>query len=84
MDGVGSMDTTKSYDILKVKGKDFSIDPDLVIIEYPLTIFIDDEEIITLLCTPKSLKELTLGFLFSEGFIDDLEAVERIDRKSVV
>lgn len=72
------MDTTKSYDILRVKGKDFSIVEDLVILEYPFTIFIDDEEIITLLCTPKSLKELTLGFLFSEGFIDDLETVERI------
>lgn len=78
MDGVGRMDTTKSYDILKVKGKDSSITPDLVILEYPFTIFIDDEEIITLLCTPKSLKELTLGFLFSEGFIDELEAVERV------
>ena len=40
--------------------------------------FIDDEEIITLLCTPKSLKELALGFLYSEGFVESLDQIERI------
>ena len=78
MDGVVSMDTTRQYSILNVKGEDSSIVEDIVILEYPFTIFINDEEIITLLCSPKSLKELTLGFLFSEGFIEDLEVVERI------
>lgn len=72
------MDTTKSYNIIKVKGEDFSETEDLVILEYPFTIFIDDEEIITLLCSPKSLKELTIGFLFSEGFIESMSAIKRI------
>ena len=78
MDGVDSMETTKKYDILKIKGDMYNQVEDLVILEYPFTIFIDDEEIITLLCTPKSLKELTIGFLYSEGFIDSIEVVDKI------
>ena len=72
------MDTRRIYDISKIKGKAINHIEDLVVVEYPFTIFIDDEEIITLLCSPKSLKELTLGFLFSESFIESLDVVDRI------
>ena len=78
MIGVVSMDTTKDYMISKIKGDNLTEVEDLVVVEYPFTIFIDDEEIITLLCTPKSLKELTLGFLFSESFIESLDVVDKI------
>lgn len=69
---------TKKYDVLKIKGNIKEHMEDLVIIEYPFTIFIDDEEIITLLCTPMSLKELALGFLYGEGYIDSMNAVKNI------
>ena len=72
------MNVVENYEINKVKGDSIEKLDDLVIIEYPFTIFIDDEELITLLCTPKSLKELTYGFLYSEGFIDNLEAVDKV------
>lgn len=72
------MDVVKNYDIKKVKGDYIEELDDMVIIEYPFTIFIDDEELITLLCTPRSLKELTYGFLYSEGYIDSAEAVDKI------
>lgn len=72
------MDFTKDYKVLKIKGQEQNIIDDIVIVEYPFTIFINDEELITLLCTPKSLKELTIGFLYSEGFIDKLEAIDKI------
>ncbi|MDF2676841.1 MAG: sufurtransferase FdhD, partial [Bacillota bacterium] len=72
------MDTAKSYNILKVKGDNSEHVEDLVVTEYPFTIFIDDEEIITLLCTPKCLKELTLGFLLSESIIESLDDVKKI------
>lgn len=78
MTGADNMETTKNYLISKIKGEDSNQLEDLVVVEYPFTIFIDDEEILTLLCTPKSLKELTLGFLFSENFIDRLDVVEKI------
>lgn len=71
-------DVTAKYEILKIKGDNHEYKQDLVIIEYPFTIFIDDEEIITLLCTPKSLKELAIGFLYAEGYIDSVDAVDDI------
>lgn len=73
-----SMDRTKEYEILKIKGDIKEQLEDLVIIEYPFTIFINDEEIITLLCTPKSLKELSIGFLYAEGYIESMDAVEKV------
>lgn len=72
------MKCTKEYEILRINRENMDEERDIVVVEYPFTIFIDDEEIITLLCTPKSLKELILGFLYSEGFIDGMEVIDRI------
>lgn len=72
------MKSTKSYDILRINRDNVNSEEDLVIVEYPFTIFIDDEEIITLLCSPNSLKYLAIGFLHSEGFIEDYSAVDNI------
>lgn len=72
------MESTKKYNILKINGENKKIVEDIVILEYPFTIFIDNEEIITLLCSPKSLKYLAVGFLHSEGFIEDYSAIENI------
>ncbi|SCG84551.1 Protein fdhD homolog [Proteiniborus sp. DW1] len=63
------MNDTKKVDIIRVKGDNILKEEDIVVSEYPFTIFINDEEFITLLCSPKSLKYLTVGFLYSEGFI---------------
>lgn len=71
-------DVTKKYEILKISRDIKEHIDDLVILEYPFTIFIDDEEIITLLCTPRSLKELAIGFLYAEGYIDSMDAVEKV------
>ncbi|WMM25015.1 formate dehydrogenase accessory sulfurtransferase FdhD [Tissierella sp. MB52-C2] len=72
------MDTTKNIEILRVKGDSITKEEDILIIEHPFTIFLDDKEIITLLCSPKSLKELTIGFLYSEGFIDNISNIKDI------
>lgn len=72
------MNPTKNIDIFRVKGEQIINEEDILIIEYPFTIYLNDEEIITLLCSPESLEELTLGFLYSEGFIDDISNVEKI------
>ncbi|AOT71754.1 formate dehydrogenase accessory sulfurtransferase FdhD [Geosporobacter ferrireducens] len=42
---------------------------DDVIVEYPFTVFVNREELITLLCSPKALDYLAIGFLLSEGLI---------------
>lgn len=46
---------------------------DRVVIEAPLTIYLNGEELITLLCTPAKMDRLALGFLRSEGFLDSMD-----------
>ena len=43
--------------------------------EMGLTIFVNNEELVTILCTPTKLIQLVLGFLYSEGIIADKDDV---------
>lgn len=72
------MDDTKKYKILRLNGEDNQNDTDIIVVEYPFTIFINDEEFVTLLCSPSSLKYLAIGFLHSEGIINKKEDVANI------
>lgn len=42
---------------------------ELLVREYPLTIFLNGKKLATLLCSPENLKALTVGFLRTEGLI---------------
>lgn len=44
---------------------------DVVVCEYPFTIHVNEEEMVTLLCSPKDLNYLALGYLLSEGVIKE-------------
>lgn len=72
------MDSIKNVEILRIKGDNFNVEEDIVVKEYPFTIFINDVELITLLCSPTSLEYLALGFIYSEGLIDSLSNVKKI------
>ena len=50
-----------------------------VIEEAPLTLFINGQEWVTLMCTPVGLEPLVLGFLSAEGIINGLEDVDLLD-----
>ncbi len=43
----------------------------MVVNEIPLTVFLNDTELATLVCTPGNYKELAVGFLLSEGLLQD-------------
>ncbi len=60
---------------------------DQVVKESPFTIFLNKEELLTLLCTPRSLEYLTFGFLLSEGFIksrNDIVSIKLLEEEGVV
>ncbi len=63
------MDAIKNVKIVKIKTGKRDVIEDRVAIELPLTIYLQEEEVATLLCTPQHLKELAVGFLLSGGFI---------------
>ncbi|HHV39435.1 MAG TPA: formate dehydrogenase accessory sulfurtransferase FdhD [Tepidimicrobium sp.] len=77
------MKDMKNVDIIRIRGDRTIEEKDMVIVEYPFTIFVNDEELITLLCSPSSLKYLAIGFIFSEGLIDSYSDIGdiRIDEK---
>ncbi|HVJ49751.1 formate dehydrogenase accessory sulfurtransferase FdhD [Desulfitobacterium sp.] len=60
---------TVQYSILKAQGNFIVKTEDVVVQEIPLTLFFNEEEIATLLCSPSQLEELAYGFLYVEGFI---------------
>lgn len=59
----------KEINIKRYNNRDVEYISDIVVEEYPLTIFLDGEEFVTLLCSPEDLEHLVIGFLLSEGFI---------------
>ncbi|MDA8227239.1 MAG: formate dehydrogenase accessory sulfurtransferase FdhD [Desulfitobacterium hafniense] len=62
--------------VLRFKDSQSSELEDLVVQEVPITIYYNEEEIVTLLCSPSQLKELVVGFLASEGFISASEDID--------
>ncbi len=66
------MEGTKRIQIEQIKDGLVKEMEDQVVVEYPLTLFLNGEEFITLLCSPntgENLQYLALGFLLSEGMI---------------
>lgn len=51
---------------------------DVVAAEYDLAIQVNGKDFITLLCTPRSLENLVVGFLFSEGVIQSRDELESL------
>jgi FdhD protein len=59
---------------------------DSVVREAPLTVVLDNQELVTMLCSPIDLKHLAIGFLFSEGFLKGREEIKKVvvdDRKGI-
>jgi FdhD protein len=59
---------------------------DIVVREFPLTIVLNGQELVTLLCSPTNLEYLAAGFLLSEGLIkgkDDIKAILVDEQKGV-
>jgi FdhD protein len=51
---------------------------DIIVREFPLTIMLNGQELVTLLCSPADLKYLAIGFLFSEGLLKSKEDIKRV------
>jgi FdhD protein len=51
---------------------------DEIVTEFPLTIFVNNQEFATMVCTPTHFDEMVIGFLASEGVIrfkDDIKSI---------
>jgi FdhD protein len=78
---------TEKVSILKYTEAGSSSGEDVVARESPLTIILNNRELVTLLCSPVDLRYLAVGFLFSEGLLkskDDIKKIMVDDRRGVV
>ncbi len=54
-----------------------------VVREQPLTIYVDGERFLTLLCTPVNLEALVVGYLWMEKVIGDLDEIRTVEVSAV-
>ena len=75
------------FPILRITEQGRNKTEDIVTKESPLTIILNNRELVTLLCSPANIKYLAIGFLFSEGLLRSKDEIKKIiadDQRSVV
>jgi FdhD protein len=69
------MENRKSVEALHIDREGSEIRTQWAACEFPLTIMLNGEQLVTVLCSPGDLDALTVGFLFSEGIIKGKEEI---------
>jgi FdhD protein len=65
--------------ILKVSGSNVEGVVDSVASELPVTLIVNSEPLVSLLCTPSELEELAVGFLLTEGILRDKKSIKKLE-----
>ena len=81
------MDNIEKLSMLRVTEAGKEDTEDVITKELPVTIILNNQELVTLLCSPANLKYLAVGFLFSEGLVKSKDEIKKIivdDRIGVV
>ncbi|AHV97321.1 formate dehydrogenase accessory sulfurtransferase FdhD [Paenibacillus sabinae] len=53
-------------------------EPDLIVTEHPVTLKINGEEFVTLVCTPEHIEDMAVGYLASEGIIRGIQDIKEM------
>jgi FdhD protein len=72
------LDEVERVPLLRFSGDEKKRTDDLVVREFPLTIILNNQELVTLLCTPVHLDHLAVGFLSSEGLLKNKNEIKKI------
>ena len=68
---------------LRVKGRQVDEVAGEVVREQPLSVFVNGEKFLTLLCSPMALEELIVGYLWMEKVIGAREEIARLEGSAV-
>jgi len=77
----------EKFPIVRVTEQGLSQGEDITTMEFALTIILNNQELVTLLCSPADLKYLAIGFLVSEGLVKSKDEIKKIvvdDQRGVV
>ncbi len=72
-------DTMERLPILHVTEEGVSEAEAMVTKEFSLTIILNNQELLNLLCAPVNLEYLAVGFLFSEGLLKSKDEIKKIE-----
>jgi FdhD protein len=72
-------ESLKCFQVERINEKGRGEEETFVIAESPITLFLNDQEVVTLLATPVNLKELAVGFLLSEGWLQQAKPIKKIE-----
>jgi FdhD protein len=71
-------DLLEKVKIVQVLDHQISEQKDVVVKETPLTIFVNEQELVTLLCLPQFQQNLAIGFLASERILSGKKEIESL------
>lgn len=69
----------KSQQVWSYQAGELETANDQVVVEYVLTLYIDEQEFATMICTPQHLPDLIIGFLAAEGLIRSTEQISKLE-----
>jgi len=72
------IDTIERFPILHVTDEGKNEAEAIITKEFSLTIILNNQELLNLLCTPTNLDYLAIGFLFSEGLLKSKDEIKKI------
>jgi len=72
------MDSVEPLPIKRVTREGRSSMEDVFARELPVTIILNNQELVTMLCSPTNLEYLAVGFLSSEGFLKSKDEIKKI------
>ncbi len=79
MEGASTMDVSVKKSIIRYRNGEKHEQIAEVAVEYPLTIYVNKQEFVTIVCTPEYLEDLIVGFLISEGVIRSVLDIDKIE-----
>ncbi len=68
----------RKHKILHISNGYSSIKEDLIVTEFPVTIKVNREEFVTMVCSPEYIEDMVIGYLASEGFIQSFQDIKEI------
>ena len=64
--------------VLRYSDGQLSEKEDQIVVEQPVTIYINDKEFATIVCSPEYIEDMAIGFLASEGVIPNYQDIKEI------
>ena len=72
------MNAIEKFSIVRINEQGENDTEDVVAREFSLTIILNNQELVTLLCSPVDLEYLAIGFLASEGLLKNKDEIKKI------